>query len=384
MSSPVAAERTRWHAAGDSSIARLRTAVLRVPLDADLRAYGPRHVNVLFVEMSDTDGRTGTGFTYTFGPESAPVRSMVDDVIAPLVIGVKLRGWQQTYRELRVRTRRIGRHVFLPAISAVDIAAWDLQSRILDLPLYRFLGRSESTVPIYGSGRSGNSLAVDELVAGARAYVDEGYSAMKLRVGARTPEEDLERLGAVRDAVGDRARLMIDCNERLDLVTALWLSERVADLGVYWIEEPLPAEQLEAYTTLAARSRTPLATGEHLVAEEFEQYAQRNAVAVFQPDVALAGGITAGVQVCALASTHGVSVSLHSLPELHVQLATGDPNVCYVEHFPILDRIMAAPLKQVDGTVTAPARPGHGILWDWDAIAANVISGEIPPQVDEP
>lgn len=375
MSSPVAAQRTRWRAAGDSSITRLQTAILHVPLDEDLRAYGPHHVNVVFVEMSDTNGRTGTGFTYTFGPESAPVKSMVDDVIAPHVAGTTLTDWRETYRELRLRTRRIGRHVFLPAISAVDIAAWDLLARILDVPLYRLLGRRENTVPIYGSGRSANSLGEQELVGRALAYVAEGYSAIKLRVGARAPEEDMKRLVAVRAAVGDSLRLMIDCNERLDLMTALWLSERAADLGVYWMEEPLPAEQWQAYATLAARSRTPIATGEHLVTEEFEHYAQLQAAAVFQPDVALAGGITAGLQICGLAAARGVAVSLHSLAELHVQLATGDPNVCYVEDFPILDRIMADRLNPVDGQVMAPARPGHGIVWDRDAIIANTVSG---------
>ena len=360
----------------DDGINVVRAAVLDVPVDADLRAYGPDHVSVVFVEMVDADGRTGTGFTYTFGSGCTPVKSMVDDVIAPLVRGTRVSEWEQTYRQLQLATRRIGRHVFVPAISAVDIAAWDLRGLRAGIPLYRLLGGVEREVAVYGSGRSANALSLPELTAGAKSYVGDGYTAIKLRVGGRPPEEDVVRIAAIRNAVGDQVALMIDCNERLDLATAMWLSDRAADFGVRWIEEPLPAEHVQAYATLARRSRTPVATGEHLASpEEFEQYANANAAAIFQPDAALAGGITGCLQICRLANAHGIPVSLHSLAELHIQVATADPNVCYVEHFPILNEIMAASLAPREGRITAPARPGHGIIWDRDAIAAHTVAG---------
>jgi L-alanine-DL-glutamate epimerase-like enolase superfamily enzyme len=363
-------------AENDDAINVVRAAVLDVPVDANLRAYGPDHVSVVFVEMVDADGRIGTGFTYTFGPGCAPVKSMVDDVIAPLVRGTRLSEWEQTYRQLQLATRRIGRHVFVPAISAVDIAAWDLRGLRAGVPLYRLLGGVEREVAIYGSGRSANALPLTALTAGAESYVSDGYAAIKLRVGTRPPEEDLARIAAIRNAVGDQVALMIDCNERLDLATAIWLSDRAADLGVRWIEEPLPAENVQAYATLASRSRTPVATGEHLASpEEFDQYANANAAALFQPDAALAGGLTGCLQICRLANAHGISVSLHSLLELHIQVATADLNVCYVEHFPILDEIMAARLAPTEGRISAPSRPGHGIVWDRDAIAAHTVAG---------
>jgi len=360
----------------DDAINVVRAAILDVPVDADLRAYGPDHVSVVFVEMIDANGRIGTGFTYTFGPGCAPVKTMLDDVIAPLVEGSSLSHWEQTYRQLQLATRRIGRHVFVPAISAVDIAAWDLRGLRAGMPVYRLLGGAQREVSIYGSGRAANALSLTELTAGAESYIGDGYTAIKLRVGSRPPEEDLARVAAIRSAVGDQVALMIDCNERLDLATAIWFSDRVADLGIRWIEEPLPAENLQAYATLASRSRTPIATGEHLASpDEFEQYANSSAAAVFQPDAALAGGITGCLQICRLAVSHGIPVSLHSLPELHIQLATVDHNVCYVEHFPILDQIMTAGLTPTEGRVSAPARPGHGIVWDRDAIAAHTVAG---------
>jgi len=362
----------------EDAINVVRAAVLDVPVDADLRAYGPDHVSVVFVELVDADGRTGTGFTYTFGPGCAPVKSMVDDVIAPLIQGSRLSEWEQTYRRLQLATRRIGRHVFVPAISAVDIAAWDLRGLRAGVPLYRLFGGVERDVSIYGSGRSANALPLPELTARTESYLREGYTAIKLRVGRRPPEEDLARIAAIRNAVGDQVTLMIDCNEQLDLATAIWLSNRAADFGVRWIEEPLPAENLQAYATLASRSRTPVAAGEHLAGvEEFGQYANANAAALFQPDAALAGGITGCLQICRLASAHGIPVSLHSLAELHIQVATADPNVCYVEHFPILNEIMTAQLAPAEGQVKAPARPGHGIVWDRDAIAAHTVAGAI-------
>ena len=364
------------HAEFDHTLIRsVRASTVKVAVDADLQAYGNDTVDVVLVVVEDQDGRTGTGFTYTFGPGGLAVRSMVNDVLAPLVRGTSLAEWHTTHSELARRTRRIGRSVFTPAISAIDIAVWDLRGIVADVPLFRLLGGTPEQKPIYGSGRSANALSLDDLVSATESYLSEGYTAVKLRVGARSPEEDAARLRAVRHAVGDGIRLMVDCNERMDLASAMWLADRAAELGVYWVEEPLPAEQIKAYTVLARRSRVALAAGEHLAGcAEFAHYAEENAVAIFQPDVALCGGITEGLRIRDLAAAYGIPVSFHSLPELHIHLAAGNSNAVYVEHFPVIDKLLAEPLKQRDGHVAPPGRPGHGLTWDPEAIAAHTVA----------
>ncbi len=128
-------------------------------------------------------------------------------------------------------------------------------------------------------------MTVAQLIAGARAYAEEGYRAVKLRVGARPPEEDLARVRAVREAVGDSLRLLVDCNERLDFATALWLGARLEGLGVYWLEEPLPAHDLQGHATLARQLRVAIAAGEHLQGRfEFAAYVEERAASVLMPD----------------------------------------------------------------------------------------------------
>lgn len=363
----------------DDRIERVTASLVEVPLDARMRAYGSARVSVVLVTVTDAAGAVGTGFTYTLGLGAVAVRAMVGAVIVPVVTGTRTADWGETYQRIRQRTRRLGPAVFAPALSAVDIAVMDLRAVRAGQPLYRMLGRHRTDVAIYGSGRSGNPLPTGQLVEESRAYVADGYRAIKLRVGARPAPADLARVAAVRDAVGDGVRLMVDANERLDRLTALRLTAGLAELDVAWIEEPFVAEDLDAHAWLAGRGAVTVAAGEHLVGPaEFAGYLRARAAGVLQPDAALTGGVTETIRICALAAAHGIPIAFHSLPELHVQLAMGDPNVCYVEHFPVLGPLLADPLApSAEGLVTGPERAGHGLVWDWDVVTAcTVTNGE--------
>lgn len=178
-------------------------------------------------------------------------------------------------------------------MSAADIAYWDLRSRAAGQPLFRALGAYSDSVRIYGSGRSAHQLTTDELVTASHSWVDEGYTALKVRVGARNPHEDLDRVSAVRQAIGPGTLLMLDANGRLDLPTATWLARECEDLGIFWIEEPLPAADVRGYAVLSARTSVPIATGEHLHAvDEFAVFARERTATILQPDAPLAGGIS--------------------------------------------------------------------------------------------
>lgn len=355
----------------DNVVQRVVASVVEAPLDAHLRAYGSSRVSFVLVAVMDALGRYGTGFTYTLGLGAEAVRAMVDAVLGPLLVGTDTGAWSQTYEAMSRQTRRLGRAVFTPAISALDIAVYDLRAIQAGVPLYRLLGRAPSEVAIYGSGRSSNRLDTDQLVDGCLGYVAEGYRAVKVRVGARAPEQDALRVRAVRDAVGPQVRLMADANEQLDFPHALALAQHLHPIGVDWLEEPFLAEDVRAHAALAARAAVPIAAGEHLVGHhEFATYIDQGAARVLQPDAPLTGGITAAVRIAALAEAHGVPVAFHSLPELHVHLAMGAPNVRYVEHFPILDPLLATTLVATGGQVSAPPVPGHGIAWNERALTA--------------
>ncbi|MHA6631644.1 mandelate racemase/muconate lactonizing enzyme family protein [Pseudonocardia sichuanensis] len=343
----------------------LRVQWVTIPLGEARGGSGATQVDLLHVTVADDRGAEGTGFTYVLTGGAEAVHALLGTTVRRAVLGCPLDHWPRAWQSVWEQTARMGHGASLLALSAVDIAVWDLRARATDLPLYRFLGAHRDTVPVYGSGRATHQMTVEELVEGATSYVADGYDAVKLRVGARRPEEDVERVRAVREAVGERTRLMVDCNERLDLPTALWMAPRMGDLGVFWMEEPLHAGDVAGHATLAARSGVPIAVGEHLHGRfDFGTYLRAGAASILQPDVPLTGGVTEWLRISAAAETFGAVLSPHFLPELHVHMAAAVPNCTYIEHFPLIDDVLLETLPVHDGLATPPDRPGHGISWD--------------------
>ncbi|MEU8800999.1 mandelate racemase/muconate lactonizing enzyme family protein [Spirillospora sp. NPDC048819] len=340
-----------------------------VPLGAARGGSGATRLQVLHVTVRDVDGRTGTGFTYALTGGMEGARAIVDTLFGPRLAGLDPLDWDRVWHELWAATHRVGRGVALPALSALDIAVWDLRAQAAGLPLFRLLGAQRASVPVYGSGRATHQMSDDELVAGALAYVEEGYRAVKLRAGALGIERDVRRVAAVRDAVGPDVQLMVDCNERLDLAEAQRLAHRLNELDVAWLEEPLPSDDVAGHALLAARSPIPIAAGEHLQGRfEFKQYLDRGAAAILMPDAPLTGGVSEWLRIATLAEAASVPVTPHFLPELHVQLAAAAKPATFVEHFPLLDDLLTETLAVSGGVAVPPDRPGHGLAWDPDAL----------------
>lgn len=346
---------------------------LRIPLDRLMRMHGSSHVSIVRVHIRDTDGATGTGFTYTLGPGTSVVLAMVRDVVGPAMLGAAVTDIPERLAEVTTTTRRLGRAVFTPALSATDIAAWDLCGHRAGAPLARLLGAQDvDPIPLYGSGRGSNELSDDELVEQSVRYVEGGLRSLKVRIGARPPAHDLARLTAIRDALPD-VQLLVDANERLTPALATAVVPGLRDLGVDWLEEPFPAEDLEAHRELARTTGMPIAAGEHLVGTpELVTWARSGAAQVLQPDAALCGGVTTAF--AAAMTLPDARLAFHSLPELHVHLAAAASNARLVEHFPLLDAVLERPLPWTDGTVSAPDRPGTGIQWDERVVASTRVA----------
>lgn len=357
------------------SIARVRTRRLRVPFESARGGSGATALEVVHVTVALGHGVEGTGFTYSLTGGSESVHALLERTLAPRVVGVPVEAWDRTWHELWSLTHRLGRGVTLPALSALDIAVWDARAQAAGVPLHRLLGSRREAVPVYGSGRATHQMTVDELIEGARSYVEEGYAAVKLRAGALAPTEDVRRVAAVQDALGPDVLVMVDCNERLDEATALWLGRRFEDAGVYWMEEPLAADNVSGHARLAQRLALPLAVGEHLKGRfEFGEYMQAGAASVLQPDAPLVGGVTEWMRIATVAEVLGCSISPHFLPELHVHLAAAAQACTWIEHFPLMDDLYQESLVAVDGAMSPPDRPGHGILWDADAIERYAVA----------
>ncbi|MGW4521822.1 mandelate racemase/muconate lactonizing enzyme family protein [Amycolatopsis sp. NPDC004378] len=324
----------------------------------------------VFVELTTADGGSGLGYSYTIGTGGSSVVALLRDHLLPRLVGRDSRLVEALWRDLFAATRAttVGAITSL-ALAAVDTALWDLKCRRAGEPLWRAAGGFRPRVPLYDTEGGWLHLSTEELVAGAKSAVAAGWGGVKVKIGKPDASEDLERLTAVREAVGPRFDLMVDANQSMTAAEAVRRAAAFGGLDLSWLEEPLPADDVSGHARLAASTSIPVAVGESLYSiAQFRDYLHRDAAAILQPDAARLGGITPWLKVAHLAEAHNVEVCPHFLMELHVSLTAAVPNGRYVEHIPQLRAITRTELTVENGHAVPPETPGLGIDWDRDAM----------------
>jgi L-alanine-DL-glutamate epimerase-like enolase superfamily enzyme len=324
----------------------------------------------IFVEVRTDDGAVGLGYSYTIGTGGTAVHALLRDHLLPRLVGQDARLVEGVWHDLFASTRAttVGAITSL-ALAAVDTALWDLKCLRAGEPLWRVAGGFRPKVPLYDTEGGWLHLSADELVVGAKAAVDAGWNGIKVKVGKPTAHEDLERLMAVRDAVGPRFDLMVDANQSMTAAEAIRRAAAFAPADLFWLEEPLPADDVAGHARLARSTSIPIAVGESLYSVgQFRDYLERGAASVVQVDVARVGGITPWLKVAHLAEAFNVAVCPHFLMELHVSLVAAIPNGRYVEHIPQLRAITTGEMAVEAGLAVAPETAGLGIAWDRDAM----------------
>jgi L-alanine-DL-glutamate epimerase-like enolase superfamily enzyme len=331
------------------------------------------------VRIIDSDGAVGTGYSYTIGSGGPAIMSLIARTFAPRLIGREAEEIEAIWRDLMFATHAttVGAITSL-ALAAVDVALWDLRCRRAGLPLWRLAGGAKSAVPLYTTEGGWLHLPPEALVADALAARDAGFAGSKIKIGRPSLTEDRSRLAAVRHAVGEDFQILTDANQGFTLSEALRRADMLADLGIGWFEEPMPADDVGAHALLAARARVPIAVGESLYSiSQFKDYLVQGAASIVQADVARIGGVTPWLKTAHMAEAFNVSVCPHFLMELHVSLVCAVPNAPLLEYIPQLDPITRSHLVIRDGTALPPDEPGVGVDWDWDAIAAHRIEGSL-------
>ncbi|WP_088286821.1 mandelate racemase/muconate lactonizing enzyme family protein [Ideonella sp. A 288] len=323
-----------------------------------------------FVRITCDDGSQGIGYSYTIGTGGSSVMALLRDHLAPRLIGRDPALIEQLWRELMFHTHAttVGAITSL-ALAAIDTALWDWRCRRDGQPLWVAAGGAKPRIPVYTTEGGWLHLPTDTLVRETVAAQAAGFLGAKLKVGKPHVSEDVARLKAVRQAVGDGFELMVDANQCFTLSEALRRAPRYAELGIAWFEEPLPADDITGHARLAAASEVPIAVGESLYSTtQFAAYVQQGAASILQVDVARIGGITPWLKVAHLAEAFNLAVCPHFLMELHVSLCAAVPSAAWVEHIPQLDAVADSRLAIVDGHAVAPDTPGLGIQWRWDEI----------------
>jgi L-alanine-DL-glutamate epimerase-like enolase superfamily enzyme len=325
------------------------------------------HIEAIVTDVTSDTGRVGTGFAYTSGIGGSTVRTLIDNELAPFVIGkeVSPRGrWHECWMHLHDMG---GGGVSTMAIATIDIALWDLMAKEAGLPLAGLLGRCRERVPAYASGINLHK-PLDELLEQVRRWKAEGYRAFKVKVGKPEIEEDLERLTRVKEITG-RLPLMVDANQGWDFAKAARAIHAFEPLSLHWVEEPLLSDDVEGHARLRRLVRTPIAIGETVYTiQQFKDYLARGACDFVQADIVRVGGITPYLEIAALARAFGVPLAPHFVMELSGQVLCCLPNAHILEaidggSFSELNAL-AEPIRVVDGWFTLPSVPGHGIEFD--------------------
>lgn len=359
---------------GSDFITKAEARLIRVPVEPP-RGDAIQKFDALelpMVWLTDGAGRTGLGFGYTIGTGGTAILELLRAELLGRLAGQDARRvafiHEQLYKSIHALTPGCVTSV---ALAAVDVALWDLAGKRTRTPLYILLGGAKEKVLAYNTHVGWLNRPLDEMVALCReAVLRDGFRALKLKVGKEEPEEDRERVAKVREALGGKVKLMVDANQSWTVDEAVPRLKMLEEFKLVWVEEPLPATDVEGYMRLGLHTRIARAGGESLYAPaDFYHYVRQGALDILQPDVARVGGITGAIEVCHLAQAANLRVAPHVSPELSVTVACAVPNSMTVEYIPQMEPILKKPVRIEDGYAVPPDAPGHGIEYDEDALA---------------
>ncbi len=355
-----------------AKIASVTPGHFRIPLDVPLSdsTHGTMTAfEVVTVRIKDADGIEGVGYTYTTGHNGRAIRVTLDEV-AEAVTGDDADLIEKLWSKIWWMLHYGGRGgAAVLALSAFDIALWDLKARRAKLPLWRLLGGHEAAVPCYAGGID-LEFTIKDLLKQTDQNLKKGFRAIKTKVGRDLLKEDVERIRAMRRHLGDGFPLMVDANMKWTVDEAIRRARTLQECDLVWLEEPIIPDDVAGHARIVRDGGIPIATGENFrTLWEFQQMIATGGVTYPEPDVTNCGGVTTFMKVAHLAEAFNLPVTSHGAHDITVHLLAACPNRSYLEtHGFGINRYIAEPLKIVEGRAIAPERPGHGVTFDWKAL----------------
>lgn len=348
---------------------RLRPVV--VPMSRPLATAGGAvaEAPLLLYDVETDAGITGSAYSFAYHPWVLDPLTRIAGALAE-----KLRGEELDPPALQEKLLAVLRLVGWQglagqAVSGLDMAAWDALAKDQGKALCRVLGRQPSPIPAYNSKGLG-IIGPDKAGAEAAELVDEGFTAIKVRLGYADAAADVAVVRAVRDAVPDDTVLMSDYNQSLSVAEAAARARALDGEGLAWIEEPVRFDDYKGHATVRAAGETPVQTGENCwFIGDMEKCLDAGACDLFMPDAGKIGGVTGWMKAAALAEERDMKLSSHLYPEVSAHLLAATATRHWLEFVDWASPVLAQPVTVVDGTVTAPDRPGNGIEWDEAAVA---------------
>ena len=359
-------------------ITSFEVTILRVPEDdplANMPEEAGRTRPVVTLRLRTDTGIEGIGITFYGGRMTGSLRVAVEE-LAALTIGEDPLRIEKIVARLRAGTGDScgPGGIFTLALSAIDIALWDIKGKALDQPLWKLLGGHRDRVATYASGSLRRGLSDDQAQRAAQTLVQKGFRQMKTQMalpGNPTPAEEVRRVRAVREAIGPDIDLMCDINQRWRPDQAIAIGSRVEDAGLFWLEDVTAADDYAGLARVTAALKTPVAGGEYVWGiVPFRHMIEARSVDIVMADICRAGGVTQWMKIAGMAEAFNLPIVSHVMPEILLHLVAACPNGLTVEYMPWMLALYEETPAIEDGMLVLPDKPGLGLTFDEKAIAA--------------
>jgi len=350
-------------------ITHASTALVSLPHDEPL-ADGPTtpgSKNFIVLKLGTDAGLEGIGFTFFGGSLDRALLAAVTD-LAELCKGADPMRIEQITEKLRTSSPGGPGGILTLAMSAIDIALWDIKGKALNLPVATLAGGHRSTVNTYASGALMRHFPLDHVVKAAALLKSRGFRQMKTQLalpGDTNQVKEIERIRLIREAIGYETDLMCDINQRWDVRQAISIGRQVDPYRLFWLEDVTTCDDYDGLATVTRALDTPVACGEYLYGiAPFRQMLEARSVDIVMIDVLRAGGITQWLKIAGMAEAFNLPVVSHLAPEIHVHLVAAVPNGLTVEYMPWSSRLFKEVVQPKDGKLTVPQKPGLGLEFD--------------------
>jgi L-alanine-DL-glutamate epimerase-like enolase superfamily enzyme len=359
-------------------ITQLKTRVLQTPGDSPLVVGLPPMDDRQFVtvELGTDEGIEGIGVTFFGGPLTRALREAVEGLGSLIIGDDPIRVEAIADKLWRAASGSGPGGIFTLALSAIDIALWDIKGKALGLPVSTLLGGHRDRVPTYASGARMRPMPTDYLREAGPRPVGMGFKQMKTQMGAEpTVAKEVERIRVLREGIGEDIDLMCDINQLWDVNQAIDIGRRVEEYHLFWLEDVVAHDDFQGLARVADALTTPICAGEyHYGIRPFRHMLEARSIDIVMIDLLRAGGITQWMKIAGMAQAFNVPVVSHLIPEVHVHLVAAIPHGLTVEYMPWTLRLFEETPAIEDGQIVVPQKPGLGLKFDEGALRQFEIS----------